>query len=61
MLYLPLPQEKAGSSFYLRMDQLRQLIQWDTDQLMMFGSLVITRRKAAWISSYRLASHIYNI
>jgi alkylated DNA repair dioxygenase AlkB len=31
------------------MDQLQQSIQWDADQLMMYGKLVITRRKVAWI------------
>lgn len=31
------------------MDQLQQSLQWDADQLMMFGKLVITRRKVAWV------------
>lgn len=31
------------------MDQLQQSLQWDADQLMMFGKLVTTRRKVAWI------------
>jgi alkylated DNA repair dioxygenase AlkB len=31
------------------MDQLQQSLQWDADQLMMFGKLVTTRRKVAWV------------
>ena len=33
------------------MDQLQRSRQWDADQLMMFGKLVTTRRKVAWIGN----------
>jgi alkylated DNA repair dioxygenase AlkB len=31
------------------MNQLQKSLQWDADQLMMFGKLVTTRRKVAWV------------
>ena len=31
------------------MNQLQDLLIWDVDRLMMFGKLVITRRKVAWV------------
>ena len=30
-------------------DQLQKSLYWEADQLMMFGKLVITRRKVAWV------------
>jgi len=31
------------------MNQLQQSLQWEADQLIMFGKLVTTRRKVAWV------------
>ncbi|QWE16238.1 alpha-ketoglutarate-dependent dioxygenase AlkB [Polynucleobacter sp. AP-Nino-20-G2] len=31
------------------MEELQQSLQWEADRLMMFGKLVITRRKVAWV------------
>lgn len=36
-------------------DQLQQSLQWEADQLMMFGKLVTTRRKVAWVGDHNCA------
>jgi alkylated DNA repair dioxygenase AlkB len=37
------------------MDQLQKSLQWEADQLMMFGRLVTTRRRVAWIGDPKCA------
>ena len=45
--YLPelMSAEESVSLF----NQLQKSLRWDADQVMMFGKLVTTRRKVAWI------------
>ena len=37
------------------MDQLQKSIQWEADRLIMFGKVVTTRRKVAWIGDSKCA------
>lgn len=43
------PKLISGPESALLMNQLQKSLQWEADRLMMFGKLVVTRRKVAWI------------
>ena len=43
------PKFISGAESARLMNQLQKSLLWEADQLMMFGKLVVTRRKVAWI------------
>ncbi len=42
------PKFISGAESALLMNQLQKSLLWEADQIMMFGKLVVTRRKVAW-------------